>query len=749
MAFQTSAGTGTNNGRFVQKRLVQPFRLAVSGQTALWQPAYNTLSADWSVPAHWSTTTVPGASDSVEIGPGVTNTATFTVTATNEAAAALLLAQAAGTLALTGTLAVGGALTLEAGTLVVGSGTLVSGTLLEEASTLGTADLTAGSGASLTIGGDVIQSQAGDTLALAGATLMAAGMTLQGLATLSAGADAAIGGQLVLGVEATTLDPSIVSGPGTLDLAGSSTLTAATLDLLANSALAIDATSAVALDGARATAGALTVPTGSTLHAPSGTIDGNLVLDGLLRATFSYAGYADPGSELDITGTLGGSGSLDVPGALGTPGTVEIGNAAGFTGSVTLDPGTELVLDTGVLAKASVQFLGATIDLRGQSFGSGLTPGYDATTGLLTVGGSTLDVGTGFSAGQFAVTADPFGGTNVLMPEPACYVAGTRILCDVGERPVELLRPGDRVVTVSGRLAPVRWVGWTTIDLARHPAPQHAAPVRIRADAVAPGLPRRDLRVSPDHALLLAGRLIPARLLCNGATILSEQGLDRIGYVHVELDRHDILLAEGLPAESYLDTGNRGLFAGEAGTRALHPELAAEPELAARRAYAERGYAPLARRATALHARLRRRAEALGWRLTTWPDLLVIADTPGTAATPFGPDGLHLFLPPGGREIRITSRSFIPDQLDPCAGDGRRLGVALAVRLAGKPLAAHAYRSGWYPPQPACRWRWTDGDACIVLAPRPCEVKLTIKLMAANARYWLAPETEASANRAA
>ena len=125
---------------------------------------------------------------------------------------------------------------------------------------------------------------------------------------------------------------------------------------------------------------------------------------------------------------------------------------------------------------------------------------------------------------------------------------------------MERLVAGDAVVTPSGQKRRVAWIGYRDVEPQRHRRPHEMLPVRVGANAVAPGMPSRDLLLSPDHALLIDGVLIPVRYLCNGATIRQE-ACARIRYFHVELDRHDILLAEGLPAESYLDTGNRGGFA--------------------------------------------------------------------------------------------------------------------------------------------------------------------------------------------
>ena len=111
------------------------------------------------------------------------------------------------------------------------------------------------------------------------------------------------------------------------------------------------------------------------------------------------------------------------------------------------------------------------------------------------------------------------------------------------------------------------WVGRRTIACQCHPRPHDVWPVRIAADAFGRGRPARDLWLSPDHAVFIDNVLIPIRYLINGATVVQEAA-ERITYYHVELERHDILLAEGLPAESYLDTGNRGAF--ENGGVALH-----------------------------------------------------------------------------------------------------------------------------------------------------------------------------------
>jgi hypothetical protein len=85
-------------------------------------------------------------------------------------------------------------------------------------------------------------------------------------------------------------------------------------------------------------------------------------------------------------------------------------------------------------------------------------------------------------------------------------------------------------------------------------------------------MPCRDLLLSPDHAVYVDGLLIPIRHLMNGTTIAQEEA-DEVTYWHVELHQHDVILAEGLPCESYLDTGNRGAFACGGPAMQLHPDF--------------------------------------------------------------------------------------------------------------------------------------------------------------------------------
>lgn len=164
---------------------------------------------------------------------------------------------------------------------------------------------------------------------------------------------------------------------------------------------------------------------------------------------------------------------------------------------------------------------------------------------------------------------------------PPCFVAGTRIAVPGGWRAVEDLRPGDLVETRDRGPRPLAWTGERTVGgLGRF------APVRVAAGALGNA---RALCISPQHRLLLGGWrvemlfgadevLAAAVHLVDGAAI-ARAPRDRVRYVHLMFDRHEIVLSEGIPTESF-HPGDHVL----AGDTALRAELCALfPELAAAR----------------------------------------------------------------------------------------------------------------------------------------------------------------------
>ena len=331
-----------------------------------------------------------------------------------------------------------------------------------------------------------------------------------------------------------------------------------------------------------------------------------------------------------------------------------------------------------------------------------------------------------------------------------CYVRGTRILTPSGEVLVEALRVGDAVQTARGEAREIRWIGQRRVALARHPQPHRARPVRILAGALADGVPRRDLLVSPAHAMMLDGLLFRAGHLLNGATIRQE-AWPEVEYFHLELDSHDILLAEGAPAESYLDDDNRSLFGGA--VTALHPDFGARKASGACLPFA----AGLAQTQPVL-ARLQARAEAMGWRLDDAPGLHMLAD--GQRLPPLAANArlYHFALPAGLRSLRLCSADFRPCVTEPGSEDDRVLGVALRrilLTAPGRerevPLSHPALATGFHPVE--CdrggHWRWTDGNADLtaLLPLLPAGgARLTLHLRGAS-RAWLEPGRQRHAGR--
>ena len=154
----------------------------------------------------------------------------------------------------------------------------------------------------------------------------------------------------------------------------------------------------------------------------------------------------------------------------------------------------------------------------------------------------------------------------------ACYLRGTRVATPDGEVAVETLAIGDLITTASGAVRPVRWIGRRAYAGQFVAHKRHVQPIRFQAGSLGSGLPYRDLYVSPEHAMFLDGVLVPAKLLVNGDTISQCDAIARIEYVHIELDTHDVILAEGAASETFIDDGGRGMFHNAADYRALYPE---------------------------------------------------------------------------------------------------------------------------------------------------------------------------------
>jgi len=168
-----------------------------------------------------------------------------------------------------------------------------------------------------------------------------------------------------------------------------------------------------------------------------------------------------------------------------------------------------------------------------------------------------------------------------------CFVAGTSVATPDGDIAVEKLSIGQLVRTADGRSAPVRWIGRQTVS--RLFTDELRLPVCIRAHAIGDNMPCRDLFVSPGHALLVDGVLAQAGALVNGVSIVRERDVPAtFTYYHVELDDHSLILAENVPAETFVDHVDRANFDNWDEYEALYPEGRNVPEMEYPRAKAYR-----------------------------------------------------------------------------------------------------------------------------------------------------------------
>ena len=434
-------------------------------------------------------------------------------------------------------------------------------------------------------------------------------------------------------------------------------------------------------------------------------------------------GTSGTGSVPIITGLSSTESGTDaLPIAVFTGVTVTDAGSATASATIELDGTNGLATDAdGVLSGAGLTKTGTgTYSLAAVSPAS-LTSELQALSFTPTLG--QVVVGNTVSTRVALAINDSDGSVStstVLTVTATCFLPGTLIATPSGEVVVERLRAGDVVsVLEDGRRVarPVVWAGRGRMDAARFDGRDEAFPVRIRKDAFAAGLPSRDLLVTPEHCILTEAGLVPARMLVNGASILIDRDLPEYEFFHLELDAHGILLAEGLATESYLDTGNRRLFAdghAHVGVQRL-PTMAAP--LAVARDLVEPVWTLLMERASLLGFERPDHAPAF----TDQPDLRLLLED-GTELPCCWTDARHhMFrLPPGARPTRLLSRAAVPAQvIGPFVDDRRTLGVAVEKLVLWTGLDATVLPAvdlaldGWH--QAEGDRRWTNGLASLDL----------------------------------
>jgi hypothetical protein len=336
-----------------------------------------------------------------------------------------------------------------------------------------------------------------------------------------------------------------------------------------------------------------------------------------LLGSTEFSSHADAGTAA-YTDTNTTIGSFNV----GSNFSLVLGASATAAGAITISGGT-VDVQSGAAVDGSVSFsgTGGLLEIDGSSLptdpskllGGAVVPGFaagdkidltgvaldpaghvDLTAGNLlkiTEGSNVydlqLDTTQNFAGDFFHLSSDGLLGTDITENSVACYCRGTLILTEQGERPVEALEIGDRVITAAGCPKPIKWIGRRSYGGRFVMGRKDILPICITAGALSDNVPRRDLWISPHHAMYFGptyfdrthggGLLIEARDLVNEASIVQAEHVDEVEYFHIELAAHDVIVAEGALSETFVDDDSRGMFHNAHEFVRLYPNVSKRP----------------------------------------------------------------------------------------------------------------------------------------------------------------------------
>jgi autotransporter passenger strand-loop-strand repeat protein len=415
-----------------------------------------------------------------------------------------------------------------------------------------------------------------------------------------------IGSAGVVFVGSTTFTDATVESGGLMVFEGDSTIS----DVTVSSGGLLLNTSGQSLSGVNVLPGGLVVTAGVLAYDPSSGVTYNSTNVTSANIGLLGLGYVLGGGTLtdpviaDLGETVVESGGVVIDAKIGSDGFQEVALGSSLSsfvgnGGYEEDFGTvrdATVASGGVEAFAELDgaslidttlLVGGSIDFD-SVLREDVSVSFDDSTNMLTVSNpdqsASIHLLGDYTGDSFVIEpqTDVFtnlegSGTRITLDGTPCYCRGTHIATATGESLVEDLRVGDQVRTAAGALRPIRWIGRRCYLGTFANGNPDVLPITLRAGALEDGVPARDLSVSPLHAMFLDGVLIPAAALVNGESITQAEAIDSVEYFHVELDSHDVILAEGAASETFVDDGSRSMFHNAADYTTRYPDAPLAP----------------------------------------------------------------------------------------------------------------------------------------------------------------------------
>ncbi|GEN58157.1 Hint domain-containing protein [Acetobacter nitrogenifigens] len=466
-------------------------------------------------------------------------------------------------------------------------------------------------------------------------------------------------------------------------------------------------------------------------------------------------------SNLSATVTVNGGSTLTLTGNYNGGASVVMGTGSGNT----------LIL-SGSAANNNLNISGVELTDKIGVAGKTVTSAtYTNTNGSGTITLNTSD-GSSVTYSGIKFASDVPTGTQTVKAVNGeaviCFLADSMIATANGEVAVQDVRIGDSLVAFDWRrgenvMRNVVWVGKArAVVKPGLPDDEAGYPVRIAKDAIAAGVPHKDMLITAEHCLFFEGKFVPARMLVNGRSISYDKSFTSYDYYHIETADHSVIVADGVYTESYLDTGNRGSFVQHGqvvqfgAARALNWEDHGGAPLCTERSFVEPIFHSLNARAAQMNL-----VEPVTSKrvVTTDADVRLLTGN-GQIIRPIREEGdrVVFILPSGLESVQLVSRFSRPsDMVGPFVDDRRKFGVLVgkisffegSVEAEMTEHLTQVELNGWNGLE-SSEARWTSGEGLITLPERKVKgpAMLSVQVLT-TAQYILKDLQGTRANQAA